>query len=297
MAGLDPAISLRKAQLCPPYRDRRDKPGDDSRTVMPLDTDFTLILIARMVIAAGFVLAATITAERAGPLVGGLVATLPLGAGPVYVFLALDHGAAFIGHSAINSLAINSVNVIYALIYARLAQTRSVGVSIGVGLVVWVALALVVHAIPWTLWTGVLLNVVVQTVCIVLARPFRHVTIPRVETRWSDYAVRATLVALLVGTSVAASFHIGPEGSGILAVFPIILISVQFILHRRVGGRPSAAVMANAVTGLVGFALACVVLHETAEPFGSAIGLSLALATSVGWGLLVYGLRKRGIDL
>jgi hypothetical protein len=29
MAGLVQAISLRKAGLCNPYRDRRDKPGDD----------------------------------------------------------------------------------------------------------------------------------------------------------------------------------------------------------------------------------------------------------------------------
>jgi hypothetical protein len=29
MAGLVPAISLRKARPCNPYRDRRDKPGDD----------------------------------------------------------------------------------------------------------------------------------------------------------------------------------------------------------------------------------------------------------------------------
>jgi hypothetical protein len=29
MAGLVPAISLRKARLCVPDRDRRDKPGDD----------------------------------------------------------------------------------------------------------------------------------------------------------------------------------------------------------------------------------------------------------------------------
>jgi hypothetical protein len=264
---------------------------------MLLDTDFSLVLIVRMAITAGFVLAATITAERAGPLVGGLVATLPLGAGPVYVFLALDHGAQFISHSAVNSLAINSANVIFALSYALLAQKRSVGVSIGLGFLIWFILAVIVHSIAWTLLTAALLNLVVQTVCIMLARSLRHVVIPRVETRWSDYTLRATLVALLVGTTVTASFHIGPEGSGILAVFPIILMSVQFILHRRVGGRPSAAVMANAVTGLVGFAFACVVLHVTAEAFGSVIGLSLAAATSIAWGFLVYGLRKRGIDL
>jgi hypothetical protein len=29
MAGLVPAISIRKARPCSPKRDRRDKPGDD----------------------------------------------------------------------------------------------------------------------------------------------------------------------------------------------------------------------------------------------------------------------------
>jgi succinate-acetate transporter protein len=80
-------------------------------------------------------------------------------------------------------------------------------------------------------------------------------------------------------------------------VFPIILISVMLILHRRVGGKPTAAVMANAVLGLTGFAFACVVLHFAAQAFGSAVGLSLALATSVGWGLSVLTARRHGIPV
>jgi hypothetical protein len=268
-----------------------------SATQMPPDIYFALTLIVKMAITAGFVLAATITAERAGPLVGGLVATLPLGAGPVYVFLALDHGAHFIAQSAINSLAINTVNVIFALIYALLAQKRSLPVSLTAALLVWFALAWGVHEVAWTFVSAGLLNIVVLGVCIALARPLRYVPIPRVHARWTDLAMRAALVALLVGVTVTLSFRIGPGGSGILAVFPIILISVQIILHRRVGGPPSAAVMANAVTGLVGFAFACVMLHFTAEPLGAAVGLTLALSTSIGWGLLVYGARKRGIAL
>jgi FtsH-binding integral membrane protein len=121
------------------------------------------------------------------------------------------------------------------------------------------------------------------------------VPIPRVKARWYDLVMRAVMVAILVGVTVTLSFRIGSSGSGILAVFPIILISVMLILHRRVGGKPTAAVMANAVTGLVGFALACMMLHFTAEPLGAAIGLTLALATSVAWGLLVYAARRRGI--
>jgi hypothetical protein len=264
---------------------------------VPPELYFALTLIVKMAITAGFVLAATVTAERAGPLVGGLVATLPLGAGPVYVFLALDHGASFVAASAVNSLAINTVNVIFALTYALLAQKRSLPVSLSLALLLWFALAWTVHEIHWSVLSAILLNVAVLGVCIAQAAPLRHVPIPRVQARWYDLVMRAGLVALLVGLTVTLSFRIGPGGSGILAVFPIILISIMVILHRRVGGKPTAAVMAHAVTGLVGFAFACIVLHFTAEPLGWGVGEALALATSIAWGLLVYAARRRGLAL
>jgi hypothetical protein len=262
---------------------------------MPPDFIFALSLVVKMAVTAAFVVAATVTAERAGPLVGGLVATLPLGAGPVYAFLALDHGAHFIAASAVNSLAVNNVNVIFALTYALLAQRRSLTVSLALSLLLWGVLAWSAHVVHWSVLSAGLTNVVVIGTCIVLARPLRHVAIPPVRTYWYDLALRAALVALLVGVVVSLSFRIGPGGSGILAVFPIILISVIIILHRRVGGKPSAAVMANAVLGLVGFAVACVVLHFTAVPFGAAISLTLALATSVAWSLIVLSARRHGI--
>ena len=262
---------------------------------MSPDLAFAITLIVKMAITAGFVLAATITAERAGPLVGGLVATLPLGGGPVYVFLALDHDSAFIAASALNSLAINAVNVIFALCYALLAQKRSLVASLTLAMLVWFVLAWIVHSLSWTATSAFLVNVVVLVACIAIARPLRNVAIPRIYMRWYDLVMRAAMVAALVGVVVTLSFRIGPGGSGILAVFPIILISVQIILHRQVGGKPTAAVMANAVLGLTGIAFACIVLHFTAVLLGSAVGLSLALATSVGWSLLVLFARRHGI--
>jgi len=250
---------------------------------MPPDLYFFLSLAVKMAVTAGFVVAATVAAERAGPLIGGLVASLPLGAGPVYVFLALDHGADFIGQSAIGSLAINTVNVIFALTYARLAQKHSLPVSLLLSLLVWFALALVANEIDWTPLSAGLLNLLVLPPCILLVRPLRHVPIPPVRTYWYDLALRAGLVALLVGVTVTLSYSIGPAASGILAVFPIILISVILILHRRVGGRATAAVMANAVVGLVGFAGACLMLHYTAGPLGAGIASALARGVSQAW--------------
>jgi len=262
---------------------------------MPPDVYFALVLIVKMIITASFVLAATVTAERAGALVGALVATLPISAGPVYVFLALDHDAHFIAQSAVASLAINAVNVVFALVYALLAQRGTLAVSMAGAFAVWVVLALTVHSIDWTFIAAAAMNVVVVSVCVRLGRPLRHVRMPPLRARWTDLAMRALLVALLVGVVVTFSFQLGPRGSGILAVFPIVLISIMFILHSRVGGKPAAAVLANTPLGLVGFAFACTVLHFTAEPFGSAIGLTLALATSVSWSLLVLLARRRGI--
>ena len=133
---------------------------------MSPDLYFALTLIVKMAVTAAFLLAATVTAERAGPLVGGLVATLPISAGPVYIFLALDHDAHFIAQSALGSLVTNAFNVVFALTYALLAQKRSLAVSLGGAFAAWFALIWASGAVAWTLGTAILLNVVIIGVCL-----------------------------------------------------------------------------------------------------------------------------------
>jgi hypothetical protein len=66
---------------------------------MPPDLAFILMLGFRMAITAAFVVTASVITERSGPVIGALVATLPISAGPSYVFLALDHDADFIAEA------------------------------------------------------------------------------------------------------------------------------------------------------------------------------------------------------
>jgi hypothetical protein len=165
----------------------------------------------------------------------------------------------------------------------------------GAAFLMWLVLAVAVRSTDWNFTAAAIVNVAVFSVCLVLVRPLRHVRVKGFRTRWTDLALRAGLVALLVGVVVTFSFQLGPAGSGFLAVFPVVLLSIMFILHNRVGGPASAAVMANAVLGLVGFAFTCTVLHFSADAFGSAIGLTLALVTSVGWSLAVLLARRHGV--
>jgi hypothetical protein len=92
---------------------------------------FVLVLAVKMAISAGLVVAAAAIAERAGPLLGALVATLPISAGPAYVFVSLDHGPAFIAASALASLVMNAATTLLALTYVLLAQRRGRRVACG----------------------------------------------------------------------------------------------------------------------------------------------------------------------
>ena len=264
---------------------------------MSPDLLFWLALVVKMAITAGFVVAAAMAAQSLGPLPGALIATLPIAAAPAYVFLSLDHDSAFIAQSALASLAINPVTATFALIYAVLGQRQSLALSVPAALIFWVLLAMVVNSIQWSLLGAIAFNLAVFPFFLLVAQQYRHAPMGPVRLRWWDIILRAAMVALLVAAVVVLSFKIGPFASGLLAVFPIVLLSIMFILHRRVGGPATAAVLANAITGLIGLGAASVVLHIAAVPLGSALAMTLALGVSVGWGLLVYLMRKRGVAL
>ncbi|RDV03881.1 hypothetical protein [Undibacter mobilis] len=260
---------------------------------MSPDFYFALTLFVRMAVTAAFLIAATVTAERAGPLIGGLVATLPISAGPIYIFLAIDHGAHFVGQSALGSMITNAFNIAFAVVYCLLAQKRSLVVSLVGAFALWAVLTWIVNQVHPGLWGAIAINVVALAGGLWLVSSLRHVQFPRMRTYWYDYVLRATMVAVLVGIVVTLSHHIGATASGNLAVFPIVLTSIIIILHPRVGGPATAAVMSNAVVGLGGFAVAMLVLHLVADALGSVWSLLLTLAISVGFNLLIFYAQRR----
>jgi hypothetical protein len=256
-----------------------------------------LSLAVKMAITASFVVAASFIAQRSGALVGGLVATLPISAGPVYVFLALDYDAAFISQSALASIVINAITAIFSLTYAVLAQRHGMLVSLGGALALWFVLGYLVSLPEWTLGTALMLCAVIYPPSLLLSYPYRHAPMPPSVRRWYDLPLRAGAVSALVALVVVFSPYLGAFGSGMFAVFPIALSSLVVILHPRVGARATAAVIANTISGLMGFALALAVLHLTAVPLGVWTAFAITLSMSFGWNLMIWAARHRGIPL
>jgi len=204
---------------------------------------FLLTLLSRMAITAAFVVTASIITERSGPVIGALVATLPISAGPSYVFLALDHDAAFIAEGALASLPINAATIFLGLTYVVLAQRHGALVSCLSAVAVWIVLASIIRSLQWTLLSGLIANAIAFAICVPLLQHYRHVKMPMITRRWYDIPLRASLVATLVATVVTASGWVGPKISGIIALFPIVFTSMMLILHpphRRAADRGRA---------------------------------------------------------
>jgi hypothetical protein len=259
---------------------------------MSPDFLFVLSLAVKMAVTAAFVVFATYLAERAGAVVGAMIATLPIAAGPAYIFLALEHAPDFIAESALSSLVVNAANCVFAFVYTLLAQRRGLVLSVGTALLAWVAFASLSRALPWTTASAVAFNAVVLAVCLAIGNRLRHVRMPLITMRWFDVPLRAGMVALMVATVVGLSTRVGPTITGILAVFPIVLLSLTLILHPRIGGPAAGAVLSNTMLGLVGFSCTCLTARLLVVPLGTAAGLAVAIMVSVGCNLAFWWWRR-----
>jgi hypothetical protein len=257
------------------------------------DVAFWLAFTIKLTLTAGIVVTASIVAERAGALIGALVVTLPVTVWPAYVFLALDHDQQFIAESAVGGLVINAVNAMFMLVYCALAQRRGLTLSLLLALATWLVLAAMARLTFWSMAVAILINVTVYPACIRLSSGFRLASIPPTVRRWYDVPVRTALVCALMGTLLLVSNLAGPIATGFLAVFPISTTSTMLILHPRVGGPATAAVVANGLFGLAGISVSLLVLHYIVGWSGVAPALALALTIPVMWNLLIWVARTR----
>jgi hypothetical protein len=257
------------------------------------DLAFWVPLAVKLLLTAAIVVTASVVVERAGPLIGALVVTLPVTVWPAYVFLSLDHDTAFVLGSAQSGLAINAVSSVFMLAYLVLAQKHGLLVSLGFAIACWIALAFAVRSIAWNAGDAALLNLAAYGACLWLANRYRRAEVPRLGRQWYELPLRTLLVCALMGAVLVLSTFAGPVATGMLSVYPISTTCTMLILHPRIGGRATAAVIANALWGLLGIGLGLAALCVSLEPLGTVAGLALLLAVPVCWNMTVWAVRRR----
>lgn len=256
-----------------------------------LTDPFLLLKIACAIVV---VVSASRAAERLGPFFGSLVATLPVSTGPIYVFLAIDHGPRFISDSARMGVAGVPATVAFVAAHALVAQRCGTFLSWLAATAAWWTCAALLQLRQWSFVEACALFAVVFAGAIVALRRFVLAAapppVPRVRF---DLALRSLLVACVVVATSLASTLAGPTATGVLATYPVVFTSLVLILQPRWGGAFVASLLVNSLKGLVGFGAALGVLHLVAARAGSGWALLAGLAVAIGWNCTLLYARRR----
>ena len=249
-------------------------------------------IAVKVVFAATVVVSATAAAEKSGPMIAGLILAMPVSVGPTYMMLALTASPQFIAVSAVSSMGSNAAVALYVAVYVALAQRVPMPVSLVLGLTTWLGAVWLQHR--WNPAPVPLL--VVSTVCLGTAVLLtRHALAGRKlltgAKRWYDLPLRALFVGLFAGTVVTVSHLIGPDWTGFLAAFPLVLTTSIILMHPRVGAAATAAALATAIQGIFSYPLAFYLIHLFSEAWGIWWSFLAAIFTIVAWTGLVYAWR------
>lgn len=255
---------------------------------------FWLPLLVKAAATALVVVLASVAAEKSGPFWGGLIACLPISAGPAYVLLGMSQGPEFITRTALSSYASSTCTWLFLFTFVRLAGRWPLWPSLLTSIAAWLASAIVVTQVLWTLLSATLVNVVA------FALALRFTPVIKIEgagttrvRKWYELPARGVLVGMFVAFVVTVSDAIGPAATGVAAVFPIAMSSLAVVIHPAFGIRGSAAALSSAVRPLLGIVSALATVYLTVPRWGIWPGLATGLVVSFLWPLLLIAVRRR----
>ncbi len=239
------------------------------------------LLAIKLLLAPGFVVGASLAARRFGPRIGGLIAGLPVVAGPILLVYALAHGRAFAAGAAAGTLLGLVSLICFVVVYARLAGRLFWGASMLAG---WLAFALATLIFSaFSIPAGAALGVAAVGLLLGLVTLPRPGFQPREHPSPSpwDLPVRAGCALVLVITLTGIAGWLGPQLSGLLAPFPIISTVLATFTHAQRGTDELLRLLRGMVSGFVAFALFCFVLAVSLPGLGIASAFALATALAL----------------
>lgn len=260
-----------------------------------------VLLAAKIVCSAGFVLAITAAIERLGPRLGTLIAMVPQLAVLSLVFFAIEQGYAFAAETAFWNIpgmcATVPVFVGYLVASRLVPAPRWASITAGVagGTVCFVIPAYLLSVIAMPRWAVVPLAVAVcfGTGWIVRRLP-DTVPLRRVATGPLLLAIRASTSVLTVLAVTALAQLLGPKWSGLVVGFPVNSLPVMVILHVHYGRDVVKPFIKTFPAGAFGICLFDLVAWLWLERIGLTLTVVLGYAVAVAYLTVVGCLRYAG---
>jgi hypothetical protein len=214
--------------------------------------------------------------------------------GPILLFVALERGPQFASVTAAGALAGGLAWLSFALSYAWAAMHMSWLIAMLIGLSVYlvVGMILVLSAPPFAL---VVAMIVVAVALAPLGFPRPTQPIGPAASSSIELCARMLAGGALTISVTHLSPVLGPEFSGLFAVFPVMGIVLAAFSHRASGNIFTIHLLRSMVFGFYSFTAFCLTVTLALPVIGIAAAFTLALSFSlaVHFGVLFFVRRTR----
>jgi len=251
-----------------------------------------MLLAAKLFLSPLCVIGVSLVGRRWGLAVAGMLAGLPVVAGPILLVETLLHGRDFGADAAAGALLGLAALAAFVVVYGRVAAAAGPLPSLLSG---WAAFLLGV-AVLSPVEPPLALSLVLACACFALGLrllPPVPSPLPTAPTppRW-DLPARALAALGLVLTLTALSGALGPHLSGLLAPFPVITGILAVFTHVQGDVAQVIVLLRSFLLGLYGFAAFCLALAVALPALATAASFALATVAALAVQATIAQLAK-----
>jgi len=250
------------------------------------------LLAVKLALVPLLIAAISLAGTRLGPRVAGALTGLPVVAGPIALFLALEQGTGFAARAAVATLAGEGSLALFCVLYAWTCLATSWAPSLLLGWAGFAAGTLALRTLDPSLAGALAIALLVPPAILALAPRASASHASRVLPR-GELALRMAAGAALVVTLTALADVLGPGLSGLLTVFPVAVSVLAAFSHRTDGGPFTVHLLRGLAAGLYSLTSFFTTLALTLERLGVAGAFALASVAAVAAQLVVLGALRR----
>lgn len=250
-----------------------------------------LALFLKISVPPVLVAVMSLAARRWGPTFGGLIMGLPWMTGPVVYFLGYDKGTEFVVAAARGvELAVWGMGA-FILGFGFASQTRRWVPSLAAAVAGYAIVGLVTQGLIMPLWLATVIAVLVlASVYLLLPHP-QSAAIPGRLPAW-DIPARMLATFVLVTIIMVTADQLGPQRSGLIASYPVILTIIGCFTLSHWGRDALLRVLRGISLSLLAFVAFFAVVGSSAPKWG--LNASYAVATLSALTISALLLRLNG---
>ena len=252
-----------------------------------------MTLALKLLLAPLLVVGTTLAGRRWGDRLAGILAVLPIVAGPILLVVFLEHGARFTAEVAtattLGIASLGAFTVVFAHGSRRFGWVATLALS-------WLAVLVVDAGLAQFRVPAAVALLITLASLHTAGAVVRRMGVPvrsAAVRPWWDLPARAVATGLLVLVLTGLAAALGPTLTGVLAPCPIVL-SVVCAFARAQGGHAQVlALFRGIVPGLDGFALFAFVVAVTVDRLPPLASFGLATAAALVVAAVLAAWRPR----